>query len=337
MKKSILFLAVAAALLSSCSQKSSSGFKLDGNIKDLEGKVYLTLYEGKQTHRVDSTEAVDGKFSFGGDMAEVKLASIESVNDGVVSTLFLGNSNITLTGDLAAPKDVIITGSQWQDEYKNYKSKYADDLDLAINYVEASPSSPVAAYVLFRELSYQLSHVELEKLIAGFAPEIKPSIYLKILGERVEAMKRSDVGQPYINIVLPDTAGNPVALSSIIEEGKYVLVDFWASWCPPCRAENPHVVEAYKKYADKGFTVFGVSLDKEIDPWKKAIEDDGLAWSNVSDIKFWECAPAKEYGVSSIPSNFLISPEGIIVAKQLRGEELMKFLEAELNKEADKK
>jgi peroxiredoxin len=118
-------------------------------------------------------------------------------------------------------------------------------------------------------------------------------------------------------ITLPNPQGQTISLASL--KGQYVLVDFWASWCPPCRAENPNVVAVFNKYKDKGFTVFGVSLDDNKEKWQKAIQDDGLAWTQVSDLKRWESVAARDYGVESIPTNFLLDKEGKIIARDLRG------------------
>ena len=122
----------------------------------------------------------------------------------------------------------------------------------------------------------------------------------------------------------PDMNGKPVALSSF--KGKYVLVDFWASWCKPCRVENPNVVKAFNEFKDKNFTVFGVSLDQDKAAWQKAVQQDGLTWTHASDLKFWNNEAAALYGVQSIPANFLIDPAGNIIAQDLRGEDLVKAL-----------
>lgn len=133
------------------------------------------------------------------------------------------------------------------------------------------------------------------------------------------------VGQAAPDISLPTPAGEAISLSSL--RGKYVLVDFWASWCRPCRAENPNVVRVYNKYKDKGFEILGVSLDRSKDAWVKAIEKDGLTWPHISDLKFWQSAAAKTYGVSAIPYTVLVGPDGKVIAQNLRGASLERKLE----------
>ncbi len=138
--------------------------------------------------------------------------------------------------------------------------------------------------------------------------------------------KKTGIGATALEFTQNDTLDIPVSLSSF--RGKYVLLDFWASWCGPCRAENPNLVKSFNHYKDKGFNVLSVSLDKpgNKDLWMKAIHDDKLTWTHVSDLAFWNNAVAKMYGINSVPSNFLIDPQGKIVGRNLRGEELNKKL-----------
>jgi peroxiredoxin len=127
-----------------------------------------------------------------------------------------------------------------------------------------------------------------------------------------------------IDFTQPDVNSKPVKLSDF--KGKYILLDFWASWCGPCRAENPNVLKAYNTYKDKNFTVIGVSLDDSGEKWRKAIEEDGMPWIQLSDLKGFRNEVASQYGIQAIPSTFLLNPEGVIIAKDLRGEALHKKL-----------
>jgi peroxiredoxin len=142
--------------------------------------------------------------------------------------------------------------------------------------------------------------------------------------EMVDKMKSIAIGQPAPEISLPDTTGQVVKLSSM--KGKYVLVDFWAKWCGPCRQENPNVVRVYHKFKDKGFTVFGVSLDRRKEDWIRAIGEDKLDWTHVSDLKYWQSEAAKTYNITGIPFSLLLDPNGVIIAKNLRGAALEKKL-----------
>lgn len=207
-----------------------------------------------------------------------------------------------------------------------------DVLDSTINedvyhkYFVENSKSPVALYALERFAGYAIDPAKVEPLYNKLSPVVKNTPSGKAYKKRIETAKKTAVGAYAINFTQNDTLEKPVSLSNF--KGKYVLLDFWASWCGPCRAENPNVVKAFNQYKDKNFTVLGVSLDQpgKKQAWLDAIHKDNLTWTHVSDLKFWDNAVAKEYGIQAIPQNFLIDPSGKIIAKNVRGEELDKKL-----------
>jgi peroxiredoxin len=194
-----------------------------------------------------------------------------------------------------------------------------------------NPSSPLALYLLERFAGYDINADDVDPLFAMLPASAKESKSGKTMTEKLNRARITGIGRTAPEFSQNDTLGNPVSLTSF--RGKYLLVDFWASWCGPCRKENPNVVKAFNKYKEKGFTILGVSLDQPNakDRWMKAIHDDQLTWTHVSDLQYWKNAVAVQYGVQAIPQNFLIDPAGKIIAKNLRGEDLDKKL-AELMK-----
>ncbi len=165
----------------------------------------------------------------------------------------------------------------------------------------------------------------LDSLARRFEKENPNSLQAKSFIGNIARIRGVMVGSSAPEIALSDTTGKPIALSSL--RGKYVLIDFWASWCGPCRNENPNVVRMYNKFKDKGFAIYSVSLDQSKANWVKAINNDHLAWTHVSDLKYWQSAAAQQYGVQAIPQTFLIDREGKIIAKNLRGDALEQKLE----------
>ena len=188
-----------------------------------------------------------------------------------------------------------------------------------------NPTSIASAYAVSRNLLYSPKVEIIEPIYAGFDSVVKQSIYGKVINEVLASAKKTAIGQLSPDFTMNDTKGKPVALSSF--RGTYLLLDFWASWCGPCRKENPNVVKCYNKFRGKKFTILGVSLDDDKADWLTAIAKDKLDWNQVSDLKGWGCEAAKLYGVRGIPTNLLLDKEGRIIAKNLRGEELAKKLE----------
>jgi peroxiredoxin len=200
--------------------------------------------------------------------------------------------------------------------------------EVYAKYIKKNPASPIAVYILRSYAGYSIDPNKIEPLYNKLPAAQKTTADGKWLKGQIDVAKLTAIGKPAMNFTQNDTLDNPVSLANF--KGKYVLLDFWASWCGPCRAENPNVVAAYNKYKDKGFSILSVSLDQPgaKEKWMKAIHDDNLTWTHVSDLKFWDNAVAKEYGIQAIPQNFLIDPNGVIVGKDLRGEALEQKLEA---------
>ncbi|MBX2923448.1 MAG: TlpA family protein disulfide reductase [Chitinophagaceae bacterium] len=272
--------------------------------------------------------------------------------------------------NVVASKDSLfkgkVTGSVTQDEYQKYFAKYAvidekqkqlymqyqqasmtgdmkqmekvqqdfealekENKELVVHFAKENPGSYASAFLVAQSFSYDADPSELEPLYKGLTADVQGSHYGKNIKATIDAANKTAIGSVAPDFTLNDVNGKPVSLASY--KGKYILVDFWASWCGPCRQENPTVVKAYNAYKSKGFDILGVSLDEKKENWEKAIHQDQLTWTHVSDLKGWQSDAASLYGIKAIPMNYLLDKEGKIIAKSLRGEDLIKKLGEILN------
>jgi peroxiredoxin len=255
-----------------------------------------------------------------GSVANVEYSKlIKQLNplNAQMQTLNAGYREAKSAGDTAKARQV-------EQELHGIDSSIKEELMV---YAKDNPSSPIALGALKSSVSRNFDPGVVGPIFDHLSEPTRNSEEGLAFQKTIEAARRTSIGQMAPDFTQNDTLGKPVSLSSF--RGGYVLLDFWASWCGPCRMENPNVVTAFNKYKDKGFRVLSVSLDKPDakDKWLEAIHKDGLTWQHVSDLQFWNNAVAKIYGINSIPQNFLIDPQGKIVGKSLRGGELEKKLE----------
>ncbi len=352
---------------SSSEEATTSVFTITGESQGAyEGPVYLQLYSDNGYETIDSSLVQEGKYSFTGTLETPQRYYLRFQDKEKLVAFFLDASEVQVYSHIDSLDDAVITGSASQDQYLAFEKELAgfDDIRTPLmkayqaaneagdkpqveaivakfdsirevetafikDYIHTNNESVVAAYLAYRHLSFDSDTEALGSLIDDLSADLDATPYVKSLKERLATLERVAIGQPATDFSLEDPDGNAIALSSL--KGKYVLIDFWASWCGPCRRENPNVVALYNELHEKGFEILGVSFDSKHDKWVEAIADDNLTWPHVSDLKGWQSAAGKLYGVRSIPHTILLDPEGIIIAKDLRGDELRNKLEEVLS------
>ena len=287
---------------------------------------YIDLYLEAGNISVNSPDSIDdAKITAGpinADNAKLKVA-LTQVNAEMQQ---LNKDYYAATDDQRKSKDF---GDNIQ---KREDAIEKEQKDVYLAFIKANPNAQMSLFALKNYAGSVPDVNEVEPVFNSLSASVRASKMGVDYAASIEKMKKTAVGAVAPDFTMADTAGKPVSLHDF--KGKYVLVDFWASLCGPCRAENPNVVKAYGVYKSKNFTVLGVSLDQPgaQAKWLKAIHDDGLTWTQVSDLKFWKNEAAQLYAVQAIPQNFLVGPDGKIVGKNLRGDDLDNKLKELLDK-----
>lgn len=365
--KKFLFNVIALIAFTSA---SAQGLTIKGDIKNIPDNTVVTLLDGMANKEVSTDKVVGGKFNlkattefpgifvvgFSGTGLAPNLAAVKL-------PLFLSNENLSITGDILSVATLNYAGSPTHSIYQNFmgalnpkmeayfKSLQAVQVeknqaikdsiaqvgekqssDLINTYIalsKANSQSAVTTFFLFQFANiFPAVKDELGNFYEALGGDAKKGPFADVINKTLASAGFGKIGSVMPEFKQNDVNGKLVSLNSF--RGKYVLVDFWASWCGPCRAENPNVVKAYNQYKDKNFTILSVSLDQDKAKWLEAIKKDGLNWTHVSDLKYWNNAVAVQFGIQSIPASFILDPNGKIIAKDLRGDALDSFLKSNL-------
>ncbi|NWJ52277.1 MAG: AhpC/TSA family protein [Bacteroidetes bacterium] len=356
-----LFL-ISCFCLQSCVNQDKDTFTIVGEIKGInQGNALLYNLEETGPRLIDSSKIDNGKFSFKGKITlpEMVLLKIDGNRAGI--PFFLEAGKIRFKASADSLNGANISGSESNDLYQKFheemhrydeqsrnildrymQAKSNSDTSLMNKFYEANSEvdkeriiftrdfvkqnreSNVAIFIAATQLIYSMEADDLKQISDAFPYKLKDSKYLRLLSNQVKALNRVSIGQPAPSFTLNDINNHPVRLSDF--KGKIILVDFWASWCKPCREEHPDLISIYQKYKDKNFDILSVSIDEDMTLWRDAVKLDKLTWSQISDLKGLNNVALKQYGVVKIPSNVLIDKSGIIMARNIKPKQLAEKL-----------
>lgn len=360
MKKLMYILAASTTLLAAC--QPGNTYKVTGTIEGLNDgdTVFIQKMEEMRLVPTDTAIIANGQFEFNGTADSTELRYVTYISNGrpAGTNFFLEKGNINVTMSKGGKSEIKGTASndiwnaysqQLDSMYTEMREVYATLMDTTLTeearkakiellnskekasmeytteVIKTNIGNPVGIFLLAR--NYSSMEPETLDAVINMVPEkYQGNESIVKIKKEIEAVKKTAVGQKFIDFEMQNPEGETVKLSDFISKNKVTLLDFWASWCGPCRAEMPNVVKAYKEYKDKGFGIVGVSLDNSAEAWKNAIKELNITWPQMSDLKGWNCEGAQLYAVRGIPATFMINQEGVIVAKDVRGEEITKKL-----------
>ena len=315
--------------------KPADGYLITGNITGYPDGTTVALLNGNSGAQESTGQIQQNKFTLTGNLPYPDFKLILVNNKPPYINIFLDNSLVNVVGKSDSIEYSRVTGSPSHNEFMElnnlvwpyqqlFQEGNTDTLakkaasNSIIAFIKKYPASYVTPLAVYRNFQLDVDVEVMEGLFSSLAPQIKVGPIGNYVSQQIMVAKTSPImGKPLPNFTLADSTGKMVSLSSF--RGKYVLVDFWASWCRPCRMENPNVLATFQKYKNKNYTVLGVSIDKAKDSWVNAVKTDGLTWTNVLDSQDPEISIGQKFRISTIPQNLLVDPNGILIAKNLRG------------------